>query len=158
MKWCLFIFDPKKIVLQETFPDEFLKLQDRLLPFLDVKDVVIEDSVGDNYGGLINSYISHTYRQYDHVCLVYDGKNWADGIANHSFYTLSFNKEHINHLTANLIDEYLATEYKEGNGLALVAESLYKLYIRMATSVSYPSDGCTLEEKRALIEQLKQYF
>jgi len=161
MKWLLFVFDPENRInkLELYKLDEIKKSLDKFTnKKLDVH-IGIFDQLEYNVGQLINNYIDEAKGgKFDHICLVYDGNSWADGIANNAFYTLSYNKENINHHTANLIDEYLTTEYKEGNGVALVAESLYKLYWRFATDFSYPTDAGTLEEKKALIEQLKNYF
>jgi len=151
MKWCIFIHDAQNIIKMPHTDEPLATAYQIAQNILDFKIITNRDSIGY----CLDDFIEY-YKQFDKMVLVYNGTFWLDGPANHAFWTLSFNRENINHKTSGLIDGYLKTEYKEGNGEKLFAEIIYNVIDRF-TENNLPK-GITPEYRKQLLEQLNNYI
>ena len=158
IKYGALIWDPKGVISGSTFSPEFCKLQEELKKYMNLK--LVHTNCGYDYGGAVNCYATwfiNKEKEFDQGILVYDGNFLFDGMANHALYAINYGGATCNHHTHHLIDDSI-DGYEVGKGEAFIAKLLYKLYTRFVYDVSYPSDGCTLGEKRAHIDRLKEYF
>jgi len=154
--WGMLIYDPEGYGEWSEENEQFDLLRRKLMNYMTVV-LVIPECNKYNKGDFLDAYIKYFKNDhFDKCVLVYDGDWLWDGIANQAFYTMSYNRENINHHTHSLIDEYVTPCTRKERWIAFIAECLYKLYKRIEYNTEYPGEN--LKEKQELIDQLKNYF
>ena len=155
--WGMLIYDPESYGEWAEQNEHFDLLRRKLMNYITIS-LIIPECNKYNKGDFLNAYVKYFRRDnhYDKCVLVYDGDWLWDGIANQAFYTISYNRENINHHTYSLIDEYVTPCTCKEKWIAFIAECLYKIYKRI--EYDNKCEGEDLQEKRNLIDQLKNFF
>jgi hypothetical protein len=81
----------------------------------------------------------------DHIGLIYDGEPLLAGVANRSFFAMTYGDRVLDHFTINLVDYCAKTK-------EVAREFLYEFHRRFSYEFAYETDEISLEEKRALID------